>query len=214
MSEREESEPLFPWETDEGAASPADASADAPTSPEPASDDASPAPASDAAGDAAAEAGSAAGPAGDDEADADEARFDVLDTELGRRAAERAAAALRDRPIAPKEYYAISEVCDLVGLKPHVLRYWETQFQLLNPSKNRSGNRVYQRKEIKLVMLVKHLLYDEKYTVDGARAKLDQLRRTGELTDATARTLDREMIAALRADLSELTTLLMPAKPE
>ena len=138
----------------------------------------------------------------------------MLDTELGRRAAERAAAALRDRPIAPKEYYAISEVCDLVGLKPHVLRYWETQFQLLNPSKNRSGNRVYQRKEIKLVMLVKHLLYDEKYTVDGARAKLDQLRRTGELTDATARTLDREMIAALRADLSELTTLLMPAKPE
>src|SRR5688572_30313574 len=57
---------------------------------------------------------------------------------------------VRDRSIARKEYYSISEVCDLVDLRPHVLRYWETQFPLLNPSKNRSGNRVYQRKEIKL----------------------------------------------------------------
>ncbi len=74
----------------------------------------------------------------------------------------------RDRPVAAKEYYSISEVCDLVGLRPHVLRYWETQFAVLNPSKNRSGNRVYQRKEIKLILYVKHLLYDEKYTVEGA----------------------------------------------
>src|SRR5690606_34404914 len=82
-------------------------------------------------------------------------------------------ASVRDRPVAAKEYYSISEVCDLVGLRPHVLRYWETQFPVLNPSKNRSGNRVYQRKEIRIILYVKHLLYDEKYTVEGAKQKLE-----------------------------------------
>src|SRR5918998_908435 len=86
-----------------------------------------------------------------------------------------------ERPVAPKEYYSISEVCDLVGLRPHVLRYWETQFPVLNPSKNRSGNRVYQRKEIKLILLVQHLLYKEKYTIEGAKQRLAELRKGGEL---------------------------------
>jgi len=122
------------------------------------------------------------------------------DTALGRM--------VRERPIAPKEYYAISEVCELVGLRPHVLRYWETQFQLLSPSKNRSGNRVYQRKEIHLILLVKHLLYEEKYTVEGARAKLDQLRRGGELPDSTRRALDAETTSLMRAELTELLDLL------
>src|SRR5690606_27215641 len=110
-------------------------------------------PASDAADTATAAAGADAvtddaHSAGqdDDSADDDDSRFDVLDTEYARQAAERASAALREKPIAQKEYFSISEVCELVGLKPHVLRYWETQFQVLNPSKNRSGNRVYQRK--------------------------------------------------------------------
>ncbi|HEX6066536.1 MAG TPA: MerR family transcriptional regulator, partial [Longimicrobiales bacterium] len=124
----------------------------------------------------------------------------------------RAAAALRDRPIAPKEYYAISEVCDLVGLKPHVLRYWETQFQLLNPSKNRSGNRVYQRKEIKVILYVKHLLYDEKYTVEGAKQKLEQLRKGGELQNETRKALDKQMVALLRAEMKYLAELLTPTK--
>ncbi len=153
------------------------------------------------------------GSAAANEADAgedDPTRFALLDTEYARKAAERASAALREKPIAQKEYYAISEVCELVGLKPHVLRYWETQFQVLNPSKNRSGNRVYQRKEIRLIMLVKHLLYEEKYTVEGAKAKLDRLRRDGELAETAGVVLDRSMIEQLRADLSELTTLLTP----
>jgi DNA-binding transcriptional MerR regulator len=80
-----------------------------------------------------------------------------------------------------KEYYSISEVADLVGLPAHVLRYWESQFSVLNPSKNRSGNRVYQRKEIKLILLVKQLLHEEKYTVEGAKQKLEQLRRGGDM---------------------------------
>ena len=113
-------------------------------------------------------------------------------------------------PIAQREYYSIGEVCELVDLKPHVLRYWETQFPVLNPSKNRSGNRVYQRKEIKLILLVKQLLYDEKYTIEGAKQKLDQLRRGGELPSASGGALDRETIDQLRRELAEIRDLLTP----
>jgi DNA-binding transcriptional MerR regulator len=123
------------------------------------------------------------------------------------------AATAREKPIAPREYYSISEVCDLVDLKPHVLRYWETQFPVLNPSKNRSGNRVYQRKEIKLIQLVKHLLYDEKYTVEGAKQRLERMRRGGELPAATAAALDGQTLALLRADLRRLSELLAPSDP-
>ena len=118
----------------------------------------------------------------------------------------------RDRPIAPREYYAISEVCEIVGLKPHVLRYWETQFPVLNPSKNRSGNRVYQRKEIRLILLVKQLLYEEKYTVEGARARLEQLRRGGTLRDTATRTLDIQLMELIREDMQQLLEILtLPA---
>lgn len=116
----------------------------------------------------------------------------------------------RERPVARKEYYSIGEVSELAGLPPHVLRYWESQFPVLNPSKNRSGNRAYQRKEIKLILLVKHLLYEEKYTVEGAKAKLDQLRRGGLLAEHTARALDSQTLALLREDVARLRELLGP----
>jgi DNA-binding transcriptional MerR regulator len=116
----------------------------------------------------------------------------------------------RERLVAPKEYYSISEVCEIVGLKPHVLRYWETQFPPLSPSKNRSGNRVYQRKEIKLILLVKRLLYEEKFTVEGARARLDQLRRTGRLQEMTGRALRYETVDLLRSELQQLARILTP----
>ena len=63
------------------------------------------------------------------------------------------------RPL--QEFYSIGDECAQTDLKPHVLRYWESQFRFLNPAKNRSGNRVYQRREIELILLVKHLLYTE-----------------------------------------------------
>jgi DNA-binding transcriptional MerR regulator len=121
--------------------------------------------------------------------------------------------AVRERPVAPKEYYSISEVCDLAGLRPHVLRYWETQFPLLSPSKNRSGNRVYQRKEIKLILFVKQLLYEEKYTVEGAKQKLEQLRKGGELQSATKGALDKQMVKLLRSEMQYLIEVLTPPKP-
>jgi DNA-binding transcriptional MerR regulator len=115
------------------------------------------------------------------------------------------------RPVVRKEYYSISEVSDLVGLPAHVLRYWESQFSVLSPSKNRSGNRVYQRKEIKLILLVKQLLHVEKYTVEGAKQRIDQLRKGGDLQRATSNALDEQMVAVLREELLALRALLTTA---
>ena len=115
---------------------------------------------------------------------------------------------MTDRPIIRKEYYSIGEVCDLVGLKPHVLRYWESQFPVLKPSKNRAGNRVYQRKEIRLIILVKRLLYEERYTIEGARQKVEELRSGGGLEEATQKTLDEATVDEIRGELREILELL------
>jgi DNA-binding transcriptional MerR regulator len=103
-----------------------------------------------------------------------------------------------------QEFFSIGDVCALTDLKPHVLRYWESQFRVLNPAKNRSGNRVYQRREIELIMLVKHLLYTEKYTIEGARQKLDEHRKAGELKREARRALELETVETLEAELREI----------
>ena len=107
-----------------------------------------------------------------------------------------------------QEFFSIGEVCDLTDLKPHVLRYWESQFRFLSPAKNRSGNRAYQRKEIELILLVKHLLYTEKYTIDGARQKVDAHRRARDLKPAARAALDAETIQSLEKELHEILALL------
>lgn len=113
-------------------------------------------------------------------------------------------------PIARKTYYSIGEVSDITGLKPHVLRYWETQFPSLSPNKNRAGNRAYRRKEIKLILLLKHLLYEEKYTIEGAARKLERLRRAEEMEPAAERVLEPEVLAELEEELEDLLELLAP----
>jgi DNA-binding transcriptional MerR regulator len=107
-----------------------------------------------------------------------------------------------------QEFFSIGDVCQLTDLKPHVLRYWESQFRFLNPAKNRSGNRVYQRREIELIMLVKHLLYTEKYTIEGARRRIEQYRRTGSLKTEARFALQQETIESLRAELRTILDLL------
>ena len=109
-----------------------------------------------------------------------------------------------------QEFFSIGEVCELTDLKPHVLRYWESQFKFLNPAKNRSGNRVYQRREVELILLVKHLLYTEKYTIDGARQKVEEQRKGGALRSAARSALTVETLEALEADLMELMRVLAP----
>jgi DNA-binding transcriptional MerR regulator len=109
-----------------------------------------------------------------------------------------------------QEFFSIGEVCSLTELKPHVLRYWEGQFRFLSPAKNRSGNRVYQRREVELIQLVKHLLYTEKYTIEGAKRRLDDLRKTGEMKPTARQALEiatwQSIEVELRDILRDLTT--------
>jgi DNA-binding transcriptional MerR regulator len=107
-----------------------------------------------------------------------------------------------------QEFFSIGEVCEITDLKPHVLRYWESQFKFLNPAKNRSGNRVYQRKEIELILLVKHLLYTEKYTIEGARQKVDEHRKAGDLKAYSRAALGLETVETLERELKELLRVL------
>lgn len=109
---------------------------------------------------------------------------------------------------ARQEFFSIGDVCALTELKPHVLRYWESQFRFLNPAKNRSGNRVYKAREIELIMLVKHLLYTEKYTIDGARQRLDQFRKSGELKAEARKAVEAETVQDLRRELDAVLALL------
>lgn len=107
-----------------------------------------------------------------------------------------------------QEFFSIGEVCALTDLKPHVLRYWESQFRFLSPAKNRSGNRVYKSREVELILLVKHLLYTEKYTIEGARQRVEHFRRTGELKREVARAASRQTIAELDAALGQVLDTL------
>lgn len=107
-----------------------------------------------------------------------------------------------------REFFSIGDVCELTDLKPHVLRYWESQFRFLSPAKNRSGNRVYTRREVELVMLVKHLLYTEKYTIEGAKQKVDEQRRSGGVKPAARAGLDTETVVLLERDLREILDIL------
>ena len=110
--------------------------------------------------------------------------------------------------IAKREYYSMGEVCGLTGLRPHVLRYWETQFDVLHPVKNRAGNRVFRAGDIEQVLLVKHLLYEQKYTIEGARKKLSDLRKGGQLKDERRQVMKPELLATMRSELDELREML------
>jgi DNA-binding transcriptional MerR regulator len=82
--------------------------------------------------------------------------------------------------IPEKLFFRIGEVCDLIKVQPHVLRYWETEFPMLAPQKNRAGQRVYRRKDVEMVMRIRNLLYEEKFTIAGAKRKLqDEMHRAG-----------------------------------
>jgi len=85
-----------------------------------------------------------------------------------------------------KLYYSIREVAELLGEKPYVLRYWETEFDTLHPKKNRAGNRVYTSEDIDALRKVQSLLRDEKYTLEGARQCLLDMARSGQNEDGEA----------------------------
>jgi DNA-binding transcriptional MerR regulator len=95
-----------------------------------------------------------------------------------------------------KLYYSISEVSELTGLAPHVLRYWESEFEQLHPKKNRAGNRVYTDEDLEMLRRIHSLLKDDKYTLEGARQALKE--RGGQ----------KEMNPEFRAELRRLRDFL------
>ncbi len=108
-------------------------------------------------------------------------------------------------PVIPaKRYFTIGEVAELCGVKPHVLRYWETEFPSLEPAKRRGNRRYYQRHDVLMVRQIRSLLYDQGYTIGGAKQKLS----SHEVKDDTSqyKQLIRQMITELEDVLEVLNT--------
>lgn len=101
-------------------------------------------------------------------------------------------------------YYSISEVARITGLEPYVLRYWEKEFPILKPKKNRGGNRIYTQKDIDLINRIKHLRNKEKLTIAGARTKLMMKRPSEEKTVLHNSAKVRTLIGQIRKDIEDL----------
>lgn len=107
-------------------------------------------------------------------------------------------------PIPAKRYFTIGEVSELCGVKPHVLRYWEQEFTQLKPVKRRGNRRYYQHHEVLLVRRIRQLLYEEGFTISGARHRLDDLAHKPE----TPAVVPHPAALALRTELAEIINLL------
>ncbi len=103
-----------------------------------------------------------------------------------------------------KLYYSISEVAQITGLEPYVLRYWEKEFPTLNPRKSRGGNRIYTAKDIELVNRIKHLRENEKLTIAGARNKLTMRRPSETKTNMVNSARAKTLIGQIRKDIEDI----------
>jgi DNA-binding transcriptional MerR regulator len=102
-----------------------------------------------------------------------------------------------------KRYFRIGEASRIIGVEPYVLRYWETEFPQIRPSRADSKQRTYQRKDMEVIMEIKRLLYDEKMTIEGARQRLKSSRHT-TVTDVD----DKEFIKNIKKELQEIVRQL------
>jgi DNA-binding transcriptional MerR regulator len=124
------------------------------------------------------------------------------------------------RPEIPdKLYFRIGEVSRLAGIKPYVLRFWETEFSSLGPKKSGKGHRLYRRKDVELVLEIKRLLYDKRYTIEGARKFLESRpRETGKSADGNVKKSKRSqgdlftdaspVLDRIRKELAEILQIL------
>ena len=115
-------------------------------------------------------------------------------------------------PIPAKRYFTIGEVSELCGVKPHVLRYWEQEFTQLKPVKRRGNRRYYQHHEVLLIRRIRELLYQQGFTISGARNKLDShlIHEADAVILPPPIVLDETDITALRAELTDILSLLKP----
>ncbi|WP_075258057.1 MerR family transcriptional regulator [Herbaspirillum camelliae] len=115
-------------------------------------------------------------------------------------------------PIPAKRYFTIGEVSELCGVKPHVLRYWEQEFTQLKPVKRRGNRRYYQHHEVLLIRRIRELLYEQGFTISGARNKLDGSNEPEqpEIPEPPSISLDEEGIEKVRAELLDILQVLRP----
>ena len=114
--------------------------------------------------------------------------------------------------IPDKLYFKIGEVSELLGVEPHVLRYWESEFPALSPKKSGTGHRLYRRKDVELLLRIKHLLYEKRFTIEGARQSLLAESRAPK-PRAVPKRLQQELFSedplpGIRRELSDILELL------
>ncbi|MGH7725341.1 MAG: MerR family transcriptional regulator [Candidatus Eiseniibacteriota bacterium] len=119
-------------------------------------------------------------------------------------------------PGGEKLYRSISEVSELLDVKPHVLRYWETQFSMLRPRKNRAGNRMYRPEEVKLLYTIKDLLYGRRYTIAGAKKSLSGEKKTpsGQLEIGYRDAEKKVLLEEVRSELARIAEQLRQPPPK
>jgi len=116
-----------------------------------------------------------------------------------------------DHRIPEKLFFRIGEVCDLINVQPHVLRYWESEFPMLAPQKNRAGQRVYRRKDVEMVFRIRDLLYEQKFTIAGAKKRLlDDMRKGGPQPRSVAAP---PPVPQAQAEPEPETRVITPAEP-
>jgi len=122
--------------------------------------------------------------------------------------------AVGDAEKGQKLYYRIGEVSRITGVKPYVLRYWESEFRWMAPGKSRSQQRLYRQRDMDVILLIKKLLYEERFTIAGARKRLRELgvARAGESATPEAPSVPepgvRERVARIRVELESIRALL------
>ncbi len=134
---------------------------------------------------------------------------------MPRRVSEGRAASTRSSTlplgIPDKPYFKIGEVARICAVKPHVLRFWETEFRSLKPEKSRSQQRVYRRKDVEQLLRIRQLLYEERFTIEGARTRLRELGHDeGAAPKRPPPTIDRKSLEELKRGLVELLRLVEP----
>lgn len=119
--------------------------------------------------------------------------------------------------IPHKLYFRIGEVARIVGVKPYVLRYWESEFAVLRPEKTASGHRLYRRRDVEILLDIKRLLYDEKFTISGAKKRLREVGKEGEApfpaesadqNQAAETDRQRDVLVSIRKELLDLYKML------
>ena len=111
-----------------------------------------------------------------------------------------------DVPIPSKEYFRIGEVSRIVGVEPYVIRYWETEFKSVRPIRTSSDQRLYRKKDVQELMLIRNLLYADKFTISGARKKLMKMK--GETPPAVNEDRNHARLIEIKKGLNEIRELM------